>query len=209
MSELSRVTDVKKQTDNRFLNMYDLSVTYRHGGHGSYFAASRSETIEGLTAVNHELRPAGVMLFGLLGDRVVLEKQFRYPLDAYVYELPAGLIETGESLTDAAKREAFEETGLHFEPLSSGAFSRPFYMSPGMTDEACATIFGRFSGEPTSIHEEPDEDIHVVLADREECRRILKEELVSITCAYQLMHFVGADDPFAFLSQDPEEKRQK
>ena len=76
-------------------------------------------------------------------------------------------------------------------------------MSPGMTDEACATIFGRFSGEPTSIHEEPDEDIHVVLADREECRRILKEELVSITCAYQLMHFVGADDPFAFLSQDP------
>ena len=76
MSELSRVTDVKKQTDNRFLNMYDLSVTYRNGGHGSYFAASRSETIEGLTAVNHELRPAGVMLFGLLGDRVVLEKQF-------------------------------------------------------------------------------------------------------------------------------------
>ena len=199
---MSRVIDVKKQTDNRFLNMYDLSVTYRNGRQGSYFVASRSETIEGLTAVEHKLRPAGVMLFGLLGDRVVLEKQFRYPLDAYVYELPAGLLEEGESLIDAAKREAFEETGLSFEPLNPGAFSRPFYMSPGMTDEACATVFGYFSGEPTSIHEEPDEDIQVVLADREECLRILNDELVSITCAYQLMHFVGADHPLAFLGED-------
>ena len=62
---MSRITDVKKQTDNRFLNMYDLKVTYRNGGQGSYYVASRSETIEGLTAVDHELRPAGVMLFGL------------------------------------------------------------------------------------------------------------------------------------------------
>ncbi len=197
---MSRITDVKKQTDNRFLNMYDLRVTYRNGGQGSYYVASRSETIEGLTAVDHELRPAGVMLFGLLGDCVVLEKQFRYPLDGYVYELPAGLIEKGESLLDAAKREAFEETGLTFEPVESGILSRPFYMSPGMTDEACATVFGHFSGEPTSIHEEPDEDIQVVLADREECRRILAEERVSITCAYQLMHFLSAEEPLLFLN---------
>lgn len=197
---MSRITDVKKQTDNRFLNMYDLKVTYRNGGQGSYYVASRSETIEGLTAVDHELRPAGVMLFGLLGDCVVLEKQFRYPLDGYVYELPAGLIEKGESLLDAAKREAFEETGLTFEPVESGILSRPFYMSPGMTDEACATVFGHFSGEPTSIHEEPDEDIQVVLADREECRRILAEERVSITCAYQLMHFLSAEEPLLFLN---------
>ena len=61
-------------------------------------------------------------------------------------------------------------------------------------------MFGHFSGEPTSIHEEPDEDIQVVLADREECRRILAEERVSITCAYQLMHFLSAEEPLLFLN---------
>ena len=199
---MSRVVDVKKQTENRFLNMYELTVTHRNGNRGAYFVASRSETIDGITAVEHRLKPAGVMLFGICGDKLVLERQFRYPIDDYVYELPAGLIEEGESLIDAAKREAFEETGLTFEPADTDAFSRPFYMSPGMTDEACATVFGYFSGEPTSVHEEEDEDIQVVLADREECRRILAEEKVSITCAYQLMHFINSDDPLKFLKAE-------
>ncbi len=196
---MSRVTNIKKQTENKFLNMYEFTVSYRNGHQGSYYTASRSEEIERLAAVEHTVRPAGVMLFGTLGDKLVLERQFRYPIDAYVYELPAGLLETGESMTEAAKREAFEETGLTFEPFETGIFSRPFYMSPGMTDEACATVFGRFSGEPTSIHEEEDEDIRVILADRNECRRILAEERVSITCGYQLMHFITSEDPFAFL----------
>lgn len=204
---MTRVIDAKKQTENRFLNMYELAVTHRNGQPGAYFVASRSEEIEGITALNHELKPAGVMLFGIHGNKLVLERQFRYPIDDYVYELPAGLIEKGESLTEAAKREAFEETGLTFEPLSSDAFSRPFYMSPGMTDEACATIYGHFSGEPTSIHEEEDEDIQVILADREECRRILAEEKVSITCAYQLMHFIGSEDPLAFLKEEKKNRR--
>ena len=199
---MSKVIDVKKQTENRFLNMYELTVTHRNGSHGSYFVASRSETIDGLAAVEHRLKPAGVMLFGIHGGKLVLERQLRYPIDDYVYELPAGLIEEGESLIDAAKREAFEETGLTFEPVDTDAFSRPFYMSPGMTDEACATVFGYFSGEPTSIHEEDDEDIQVVLADREECRRILAEEKVSITCAYQLMHFIHSEDPLKFLKAE-------
>ena len=203
---MTRVIHAEKQTKNRFLNMYELTVSHRNGSTGSYYVASRSEETGGITALEHRLKPAGVMLFGVYrsggASQLVLERQFRYPIDDYVYELPAGLIEKGESLAEAAKREAFEETGLIFEPVSSQAFSRPFYMSPGMTDEACATVYGYFSGEPTSIHEEEDEDIQVVLADRDECRRILSEERVSITCAYQLMHFIGSDDPLAFLKDD-------
>ena len=120
---MTRVIDAKKQTENRFLNMYELAVTHRNGSRGAYFVASRSEEIEGITALNHELKPAGVMLFGIHGNKLVLERQFRYPIDDYVYELPAGLIEKGESLTEAAKREAFEETVYsewrreqHFQP---------------------------------------------------------------------------------------------
>ena len=49
---------------------------------------------------------------------------------------------------------------------------------------------------------EASEDIQVVIADREECRRILREENVAIMCAYMLMHFIASEgDPLAFLDK--------
>ena len=40
-----------------------------------------------------------------------------------------------------------------------------------------------------------------ILADRQECRRILKEENVAVMCAYMLMHFIaGTGDPLDFLN---------
>ncbi len=43
----------------------------------------------------------------------------------------------------------------------------------------------------------------MIIADRKECRRILKEENVAIMCAYMLMHFIAAEgDPLAFLNAE-------
>jgi ADP-ribose pyrophosphatase len=41
----------------------------------------------------------------------VLERQFRYPVDAVMVEFPAGKIDPGEDTLACAKRELFEETG--------------------------------------------------------------------------------------------------
>jgi len=49
---------------------------------------------------------------------VILEKQFRPPLGRDVLELPAGLVEPGESMEEAAKRELVEETGWAAQQLS-------------------------------------------------------------------------------------------
>ena len=54
-------------------------------------------------------------------------------------------------------------------------------------------------GEISSEGLEDTEDIQVVLADKEEVRRILKEERVAIMCAYMLMHFLQDEEPFGFL----------
>ncbi len=60
---------------------------------------------------------------------VLLEKQFRPPLGRDVVELPAGLVDPGESMEQAARRELIEETGwsatdlafLAEGPISTGA----------------------------------------------------------------------------------------
>jgi ADP-ribose pyrophosphatase len=43
--------------------------------------------------------------------KIVLIKNFRVPVGKYVIELPAGLLDQGESPEEAARRELFEETG--------------------------------------------------------------------------------------------------
>lgn len=207
MRKLDRIRDVSKQTENRFLNLYEFQAERRNGKVAPYFVASRAVSEEQLKARTEEMHPDGVIIYGVYGekkDRLVLIKQFRYPINDYVYEFPAGLVEPGEDMFEGAKREMFEETGLEFTPRKNhGAYSKPYFTSTGMTDECCGTVYGYCSGIPSNLHQEDSEDIEVVLADREECKRILKEEKVAIKCAYMLMHFIHCkeEDPLAFLEE--------
>ena len=202
---MSSVGKIQKRTDNRFLNLYELEAIHRDGRATPYYMASRNPNPETLKAVTHHNKPDGVILYGVYGpnkDRVVLIRQYRYPIGGFVYEFPAGLVEPGEDLLQSGIREMFEETGLTFTPVEAGNRSKPFFMSVGMTDESCGTVFGYCSGEPTNCHQEASEEIQVVIADRAECRRILREENVALPCAYMLMHFIASKgDPLDFLKE--------
>ena len=200
---MSSIGTIKKLSNTPWLNYYEFEAVHRDGRSAPYYVASRAKKIEDLKAVHHENRADGVILYGVYGenkDKVVLVRQYRYPLGGWCYEFPAGLVEKGEDMFDAGIREMYEETGLTFRPKEGGAYSRPFFTTIGMTDESCGTVYGYCSGEPNTLHQEASEDIQVILADREECRRILKEENVAIMCAYMLMHFIATEgDPLAFL----------
>lgn len=202
---MERIRHVEKLTDNPYLNLYQFSTVQRSGKHSKYYVSSRTKDPQHLKAVDHHTRPDGVILYGVYGeqkDRLVLIRQYRYPIGGYVYEFPAGLLDEGESAAEAGTREMFEETGLNFRPMDGGCYQRPFFTSVGMTDESCAMCFGYCDGEPTNAHQESSEDIQVVLADRDECRRILKEENVAVMCAYMMMHFIASQgDPLEFVKE--------
>lgn len=202
---MSNIQNIQQKTHNRFLNYYELEVVHRDGSISPYYMTSRAKDASQLKAVTHQNRPDGVILYGVYGeaqDRVVLIRQYRYPLGDYVYEFPAGLVEEGEEMGAAGVREMYEETGLTFTPVDAGCYSRPFFTTVGMTDESCGMVFGYCSGTPTSIHEEASEEIQVILADRGEAKRILREENVAIMCAYMLMHFIASEgDPLAFIKE--------
>ena len=80
------------------------------------------------------------MIFPLTEKKeVVLVKQFRFPIERYIVELPAGLLDKPEeSLEMAAKRELLEETGYKAGKLIT--FSRG-YFNPGITNNEIIFLF--------------------------------------------------------------------
>ena len=202
---MGKIININQITKNRFLNMYDLEVEDKNGGQHSYHIASRAQHKEELKLSTGKNKPDGVIIYALYGekqDRVVLIRQYRYSIGTYIYEFPAGLIDAGEDFHEAGIRELKEETGLTFHPIEvNPIFSKPYFTTIGMTDESCAAVFGRADGDISSSGQEDTEEIEVVLADRKEVLRILREENVSLMCAYMMMHFLHDDPkkPFAFL----------
>lgn len=202
---MSKIEKVTKTTDNRFLNMYDLDTITKTGHKGLYHVASRAKDIPELKLTTHVNKPDGVIIYALYGenrDRVVLIRQYRFSIGDYIYEFPAGLVDEGENYHQAGVRELREETGLTFHPIEvDEMYSRPYFTTIGMTDESCAAVYGTADGVISRDGLEDGEEIEVVLADRAEIQRILKEENVSLVCAYMMMHFLYEDPekPFGFL----------
>ena len=92
---------------------------------------------------------------------------------------------------------------MEFIPLPApDGYDRPFFTTIGMTDESCSTVFGYCEGEPCNEHQEDSEEIEVILADKSEVKRILKNEKIAIMTAYMLMHFIKDEEPFEFLKEE-------
>ncbi|KAK4171555.1 putative ADP-ribose pyrophosphatase [Triangularia setosa] len=115
------------------------------------------------------------------GPEVVLQKQYRPPLDKIVVELPAGLIDEGETAEEAAVRELKEETGYVCEVIES---SPVMFNDPGFTNTNLKMVHVSIDMSlPQNQNLEPDleenefiEVFHVKLVNLwEECIRLEAE----------------------------------
>lgn len=95
---MGKINKVEKLTDCKHLNLYAVDATSVHNTPVSYYVASRAEEIENLKLRTKKNTPDGVIIYSLYGekrDKVVLVRQYRYAIDDYIYEFPAGLVEKG------------------------------------------------------------------------------------------------------------------
>ncbi len=76
--------------------------------------------------------PGAVSVVALEGDDLILVRQFRYPVQEILWEVPAGKLDAGEEPEKCAKRELYEETGYKCEQM---IHLTTFYTTPGFSDE--------------------------------------------------------------------------
>jgi ADP-ribose pyrophosphatase len=104
--------------------------------------------------------------------KVILVRQYRYAVNAFLWELPAGSVDEGESPEEAARRECHEEVGL---VPSTTVRLGAMYPTPGYCNEEM--VFFRLSGLETTDEQaaqDEDEDIEVKVFELRDAREMIR-----------------------------------
>ncbi|MGL5415733.1 MAG: NUDIX hydrolase [Clostridium sp.] len=174
-----KLLNIEKQTNNKYLNMYKLTLRNKNENIKEYFVASRREEKDLACLNKNEVKADGVMIIPITKEgELVLLKQYRPAIDDFLYELPAGIIDPGEDMIEAGKRELFEETGLTC--VSYEVLVKPSYTSVGMSDETTGIIKMIVEGEIDTSNIEENEEIEVIKVKLEDAKEFARENNVSI-----------------------------
>jgi ADP-ribose pyrophosphatase len=132
--------------------------------------------------------PGSVVMLPMPSDgEIILIRQYRYTIDRWIWELPAGSLKPGEDPDNAAARECEEEIGLvphRIERL------RGFYPTPGFCDEQmiyylCTDL--RPPAPDSTAQKDEDEDLEPRTFTVEAARRLVRDgEIVDLKTAVGL-----------------------
>lgn len=176
--------EIKLKHKGQFLKLYDFIYINRVGNLKTYEVISR-DNINNIEEVL-ENEPMAVVLFILdrTHTKVLLNKEFRMAVNNYVINMPAGLIEVGETFEETAKRELKEETGLDLVKIID--IMPPTYSAVGVSNEKTVCIVceadGVIGGNP-----EEDEDIEAFWVDKENAEKLLYGNNILLAARTQML----------------------
>jgi ADP-ribose pyrophosphatase len=102
------------------------------------------------------VRPGNAVVILPVDDEFCyLIRQWRFVIDQYIIEAPAGTMEAGEDPVETARRELIEETGMAAGELIPRGY---IYTTPGLTDERIY-IFEARDLSPSHEHDPDDDEI--------------------------------------------------
>ena len=136
------MTQQDKQAQESHLIEHSIKSELVHQGS---FLQVRLDTVRlphgGQATREYVVHPGAVVVIGLLDDgRVLLERQFRYPVGRVMTEFPAGKLDAGELPLICAQRELLEETGYS---AREWAYAGPMHLAIGYSDEIIHIFFAR------------------------------------------------------------------
>ena len=114
--------------------------------------------------------PGAVLIVPFIEKKIVFLRQFRPVIDRYIWELPAGKIDSGETPLSCAKREMLEETGFQLKRVKRIG---SIYTTPGFSDEIIY-IYRADCTHQEAPNTEEDEMIRVKLFSLSEVKRLFR-----------------------------------
>ena len=192
----TKIKDVEVLARTKFLSLYNAKYENKNGREKNWTIASRkgtevlNETL--LQGKEDKVDAVVIVAFHKSEKKLVLVKQFRVPINDYIYELPAGLVDQGEDALNSLKRELKEETGLDLVEIIPGIGRDKVYWSPGMTDESVNLVYCTCEGDISKDGLEEDEDLEPLLISKEEAKAILESDSkIDIKCLMVLQSFIN------------------
>lgn len=192
----TKIKDVEVLARTKFLSLYNAKYENKNGREKNWTIASRkgtevlNETL--LQGKEDKVDAVVIVAFHKSEKKLVLVKQFRVPINDYIYELPAGLVDQGEDTLNSLKRELKEETGLDLVEIIPGIGRDKVYLSPGMTDESVNLVYCTCEGDISKDGLEEDEDLEPLLISKEEAKAILESDSkIDIKCLMVLQLFIN------------------
>jgi ADP-ribose pyrophosphatase len=104
-------------------------------------------------------------------NRLMLEKQYRRGVDDFVYEVPAGAIDAGETPIEAAKRELKEETGYEAE----GDWAQEIYTQAGFSSMKAYVVVLKITNTDGKHSQEHDENIEFEMMTLEQVQEMIAD----------------------------------
>ncbi len=105
-------------------------------------------------------------------EKIILVRQYRYPVDQVTYELPGGVIEKGEDPRTAAKREMEEETGYTTDDVE---FIMKLAPNPAINNNTAYFFLAKNARPAVSTNPDAFEDIDIVSFSKEAIIRLVEE----------------------------------
>lgn len=164
------IKESKKLTDEKWLNLFNVKYVAKTGDEKSWQLATRQKEPKCVTGRYDRPDAVVIVPFHKAKDKMVITREYRVPINDYEYGFPAGLIDAGESVEQATRRELKEETGLTVSRFMK--ISPPIYSSAGMTDESVAMVYVECEGKPSNTANTEFELIEVLLITPNEAFRM-------------------------------------
>lgn len=165
---------IEKREEGKHITRYNVTYESVDNRIKVYEMISRKKDLKTREELSsHSADSVVIIMHDETGEKVLLNREFRMPCGDFIYNFPAGLIDSGENFEQSARRELKEETGLDLLEIKD--VMHESFSAVGFSNEKNICVVGIAAGEfaPSSS---TMEEIEANWFTKEEVRELLQKE---------------------------------
>lgn len=145
-----KIIDIIQQTNSKFLNLFD--IVYELNGKEKHWLVASRNSKEALACLSSQVHADTVSVVPKCIDKdgdeaVILNKEFRIPVNDYVYSFVSGCVDPSEDAVTSCVRELEEEIGAGPKDITQlSQLTDVTFKSEGMSDETAVIFEAIISG---------------------------------------------------------------